>query len=45
MLSTQLAIFFKKMISFGKRGFISYWFDTIENCVQEKKGIALGDRE
>ena len=44
MLSTQLAIF-KKNDKLWKSGFISLWYDSIENFVQKKRGIALGDHE
>ena len=40
MLFTKLA----KMTSFGNAT-SSQWFDTIENCVQKKRAIALSDRE
>ena len=33
------------MISFGNVASSHSGFDTIENCVQKKSGIALGDRE
>ena len=38
-------LIFKENDKLWKRGFIWKWFDSIENCVQKQKGIALDDRE